>query len=149
MLDPETAKEVARLRADKEFGAQRQQAATQAAQQRVFASIVKGLNDWDTAKRSSDPDYDKKAELVRGVFTTLIQGNLPQSPEACCALAEKAYATVNERLAKFVPPNGARKVLTSTQASTKTIQRKPTTTREAVDQMLREKHGISLEEETE
>lgn len=154
-LDPETASEIARLRAEKQFAATRGQSEAQQRQQAQVASMVQGLNQWDASKRAADPDFDAKAELVRGVFLTLYeqkdsQGrsvNPVQSPQDAVALAERAYKEVNEKIAKFQPHKAEKRVLTSQTASTVKTKVAPKNTKEAVSAMLREKYGVELEEQ--
>lgn len=155
LLDPETAAEVAKLRSEKTFAEQRRQAETVSAQQANIAAMVKGLNEWDTNKRTGDPDFESKAELVRGMFLSLYQAqdaqgrqvNPVRTPQDAVALAERAYTLVNERIGKFVPRRPTKPALTSQGASTKVNNKPPKSTKEAVAAMLREKHGISLEDE--
>lgn len=152
ILDPETAKEVARLRAEKTFSAQRGQVEARQREQAVVAQMVEGLNSWDKNKRETDPDFETKADLVRGVFLTMYQAqdaqgrllNPVRTPQDAVALAEKAYAEVNSKIAKFGPARREQKVLTSRNATNVQQKTKPTTTKEAVAAMLREKHGIEL-----
>lgn len=153
LLDPETAAEVARLRAERGLSEKRQQVATQTEQQRSLASTVQALNDWNKAMLKSDPDFGKKVEMVKGIFLSLFNAvdasgrpiNPIRHPQDAVALVEKAYKTVNEQIRSFVPNKTEQRVLTSTGASTKQVERAPKSTAEAVDKMLREKHGTSLE----
>ena len=152
ILDPETAKEVARLRAEKTFAAQRGQTEATQRQQAVVASMVTGLNAWDQNKRATDPDFDKKVDLVRGVYLTMYQAtdaqgrplNPVRTPDEAVALAEKAYAEVNSKIAGFVPARAQQRVLTSRNASTERTTKKPGSTKEAVAAMLKEKYGTEL-----
>lgn len=154
VLDPETAQEVARLRAEKQFGAVRQQTAEQQQRQQAVASMVQSLNDWDGNKRKTDPDFDKKAELVKGAFLALYQAtdaqgrpiNPIRTAQDAVALAEKAYADVNGKLSQFIPKKTEKRVLTHAGAGTSNTEKQPANLREAVAMELRRKHGFSLED---
>lgn len=155
ILDPETAAEVARLRAERTFGATRQQHETQARQQALVSSMVEGLNAWDRNKQQTDPDFKDKAVMVRGYFREMYEAkdssgrslNPVQTAQDAVALAEKAYAAVNEYLRKFVPPKAEQRVLATQKATTVNNKKKPGSTREAVAAALREKYDFDLGDE--
>ena len=154
VLDPETAAEVARLRADQKFGTARAQTEAQRQHAAVVSSMVQNLNAWDKNKRATDVDFDKKSELVRSRFLSLYQAmtkdgqpvNPVRSAADAVALAERAYADVQKSIEAFIPAKPAKRVLPSNGASTKTTKSAPGTMREAVAAMLREKYESGLEE---
>lgn len=152
VLDPETAEEVARLRAQQKFGEARGQQDAARQQRESLNAMVQGLNDWDANKRKTDPDFDKKAELVRGAFLSLYQKtdangrpvHLIRTPQEAVALAEQAYKMVDDGIQRFVPKKGAKTVVTSRNAVPNNNKHAPRNLREAVAAELKEKHGIEL-----
>lgn len=129
VIDEETAKETAILRARKDVDSR---TAQQRAELQLSNSIGEALVSWETAKRKADPDFDKKYDLLLDRFNRLTQANKEKrSPQNSIALAEQAYKEVNDKLGIFVPKPAAKKVLTSTGASVQT-KTEPETFEEAV-----------------
>jgi hypothetical protein len=109
LLDEDTAKEVAQLRAGREFDKTRSEA-DRAEQER--SSFVKTQNDMRTAVdhyqselRRSDPDYtpEKHAMTVDALTALVATRGVPAKVEDAVAMAKEAYTTVTKRLSAFKP----------------------------------------------
>lgn len=114
-MDEEIAQELAKERAKAALlaqQAQQQQEASEQAQQAqqlqaLQADMVTAVQTWEEGIRAKDPDYaTKKAVLVEDQVRAIVQrrgGIPPQSRDDAIALANQAYAEVNERIRAFVP----------------------------------------------
>lgn len=108
-LDINDAKEIAQLRAQTKMGATR----TQQTQEQLFNNAcVKAVTDWETSKRKSDPDYDKKAELIEDAFVSKLQtaratGKEP-TPADRVRFAEEAWKKVTDKIIVFLPKRPTR-----------------------------------------
>ena len=115
LVDAETAKEMAALRARLSAAEKRREVEQKSAAEQHRASLVEAVNRWEQNKATTDPDFKQKAELVADRYVALVRAKQPGSPEAAVALAEQALADVNARLGVFLPkkavvkagPNGA------------------------------------------
>lgn len=101
-VDPETAKELSRLKAEKEFLNQRseeiyqqQLAQQQASSQRAMYDAVTG---WEAAEKARDPDWSAKYEMIQDRVRSLMATTKPSSPEEAVQLARRALSEVNDRL---------------------------------------------------
>lgn len=101
-VDPETAKELSRLKAEKEFLNQRseeiyqqQVAQQQASSQRAMYDAVTG---WEATEKARDPDWSAKYEMVQDRVRSLMATTKPASPEEAVQLARRALSDVNDRL---------------------------------------------------
>lgn len=142
-LEIDDAKEIAKLRAEKEFGSKKsvfEQQRMQASQQQFLQQqMADSFQTWDTTKRASDPDYKPKAkesepdgkwENVRDKYLamlneTRVNGNQVvyvnpvRTPQEMVNLVEKAYSAVNASQAKRNGNRPAtRKQLSSSGSST-------------------------------
>ena len=102
-----TRAELARARSD---GLLEQSRAAEAARQqqevqdRAFHAAAGAITQWESEARSRDPDYAKKAPMVKRFAEGLIaQHGTPTSPDAARALAQRAYEEVNASLAAVRP----------------------------------------------
>ncbi len=157
------AKEIAQLRAQSKFGENRsKQTAEQAKarQEREFQSaLTSAATTWDSAKRTSDPDYKPKAkedapdgkwELTRDKFLALLhqqnmQGqftNPVSTPQQMSQLLERAYQQVNETFSGLLKGRKPTKVLTRTGSST-TLPKSPAQAKSMEEAMsiAASKHG--------
>jgi hypothetical protein len=100
IVDLDTAKEVARLRAERQFGEKRQQLT---AQQQMAQSVTTSLLSWETSKKKNDPDYGRKVTLVQDRLESLARTRGPKTAADFVELAELAYADVTKTLNGYVP----------------------------------------------
>jgi len=145
-LSKERAKEIAQLRAQREFGTQRQRltAEQQQAQQqeRFVQDVQKSWADWDAAKRKLTPDFKPKSgpekpdglwEMVNDKMTAMGQqvdsqgrSRFPiNSPQDAVNLAEAAFKAVTESVKTFNPRKATRKRLSSNGSVTSSSNTDP------------------------
>ena len=115
LMDDSVAAEYARERAKaallEQQSRQQQEAEQQAQQLSQFQALqtqmVSAVQGWEEGIKAKDPDYaSKKAVLVEDQVRAIVQrtgGVPPRTTEEAVALAEQAYAEVNERIRAFVP----------------------------------------------
>jgi len=101
-IDNESAKELARYKAQQEFNETRQKEQMERQQQHQQEVSQKQIHDavlnWETTEKARDPDWSKKYEMVMERAAVLIQNGNPGSPQEAVALAQKALSDVNARL---------------------------------------------------
>lgn len=143
-LDEDSAKEIARLRAQAsltehrtKFDAEERERDALAARQKEIRNAVNGFQ-----KRwmETDPDYtpEKHAMVADALAVIVAREGPPTSIEAARVLAEKAYETVNTRLKAFAP---ARRSVTRTsggRGNNRPAKSEPKTMLEAVSAALDE-----------
>lgn len=143
-MTQERARELASLRANSQFQTQNLQerltAERQARKQDMLHRTVEAnrtaVNNLEAQWKQADPDWDKKAPFVMNELRILTMDNPPRNPNEAVALAEKARASVEERLRGVMPQ---RKAVTPTpqgRAAGTTPTKKPTSLREVVDLAL-------------
>lgn len=111
-LDEESARELARARAEAKYAAQRarelqERSVAQVEQQRTqtfIASLVDAAEKYDKWWRSNDPDYDMKAGLVKDRVAAMIaSGDHPQSADDVRKQIAKARKEIEAKLASIAP----------------------------------------------
>jgi len=143
-INLEDARELARLRAQSQFGTNRfqqyQQAQIQRQHQQQQSEMANAATSWTDAKVKSDPDFkpkkseaelDGKYEMVYDKFQSLAgqrdqQGNLVNpinSPTQAVALLERAYQSVSKSLAPFTKKPATKKPLTHNGSGTHNASR--------------------------
>jgi hypothetical protein len=101
-IDSESAKELARFKAQQEFEQSRQQ--EQMVRQQQYQQEVgrKQIHDavsaWEATEKARDPDWSKKYEMVMERASVLIQNGQPSNPQQAVEFAKRALADVNARL---------------------------------------------------
>ena len=101
-MDEETGRELAQVRAEK---ARQEAINDRLVSERDQAQGVNQLNiladavtNWEERTRSSDPDYDLKADEIDDRVRVLVsERGRPQTVDSAIELAKEAYAEVNER----------------------------------------------------
>lgn len=155
-LTEERAKEIARLRAGQNLSKHQANRVAASQQQALVMQMTTDLNAWDESKRKTDPDFLSKSRLVRERFLSLYNAtdgrgnavNPVRSGSQAVALAERAYAEINDELKPFLPKPTSKKNLSSNGSSpTKRDGKPPANVREAVAQMLQKRHSISIADE--
>lgn len=119
VVDLDSAKEIAQAR----MRSKNAEWSAKTAEQRLAETRAQGMTDavnsWEASKRKTDPDYDKKYELLRDRFVFLRATQPPATSVEAVALAEQAYVYVNKTLSGFSPKPSTRKPLTTQGSSTK------------------------------
>jgi len=112
LLDAESAKEIAKLRAGQAFtnqrGQERQQKSQQQRQQEAHQQAVQAVYDasaaWEQQKATTDPDWAKIAPLIqKEAQAIMFQEGPAKDAKAATDILERAYASVKEHLKTFVP----------------------------------------------
>ena len=99
---PETAKELASLRAQQEFQAIRQQDMSQRQEQQQAAekqqAVISAVESWEKSEEAKDPDWSAKYEMVQDRVMALLRTERPASPSEAIEIARRALSDVNARL---------------------------------------------------
>lgn len=111
---PETAKELARLKAEKQLYEQRQQYAYEQQALQARGRIHSAVANWEQQMKAKDPDWSAKQDLVTDQIKLMLLSEQPSTPEKALELVDKAHSIVKERLVRFVPQ---RKPLTTVASS--------------------------------
>ena len=101
-IDSESAKELARLKAQQEFLEVRQKEQMERQQQYQQEVSKKQIHDavsaWEATEKARDPDWSKKYEMVMERAAVLIQNGQPSTPQEAVEFAKRALSDVNARL---------------------------------------------------
>lgn len=129
-LTPERAKEIAQLRSAKTFDANR---SAQTAQQQFVNSAFQAAEAWETQKKTADPDYASKRELVNDRLNRLLTDpkNEIKAVSDITALLERAYTEITKETRRFSPAPTRRKNLSS-NGSSSSAKAEPKSFEEAV-----------------
>ena len=145
VIDDDTAKEIARLRARDLTTQRRAELDTQALTTRATSAqaehIFSAIQAWERTVRARDPDYARKAKLVETTAKSLRlerYGNgMPPSVEVAQALAQEAYDMVTRELASALPAQSTvRTPLNGATSPKSTVRTEPKTSLEAAIQGL-------------
>jgi hypothetical protein len=132
LTDPETAKRLAQLEAEREFSYARQveQQQQYQAQQEAFAQqqaadnsqqMVSAVMRWEQAERAKDPDWAQKYEMVQDRVKALLTQQPARNPSDAIQIAQRALADVNARLrplaGRTMPLRNAASSLSSASAT--------------------------------
>jgi hypothetical protein len=126
-LDPEIAKETAKLRMAQRHQQWNQQGVQQQQAQLQQQSLAGAVDQWDFALRKRDTAFHPKAapnavdgkyEFVTMKLAQLMRSSPPQTMEQAVKLADQAYTEVNSFYASVLPKPTVRKApLRSTNAA--------------------------------
>ena len=134
-IDADTAKELAALKAEREFITQRNNQAQQAHANQQVQANAKAMHDavatWEITEKSRDPDWSAKYEMVMDRARILLQQGQPKSPSEAIEIAQRALSEVNSRLRPLAGRNVSIKSPTSSLSSANT-QTKPRSLEEVV-----------------
>jgi len=123
-IDSETAKELAALKAEREFMAQRNQQAQQVYAEQQVQANAKAMHDavvsWEVSEKSRDPDWSAKYEMVMDRTKVLLQQGQPRTPSEAIEIAQRALADVNSRLRPLAGRSTSLKSPTSSLSSANT-----------------------------
>jgi len=130
-IDQDSARELARLKAEREFSALRAQEVYQAqiheqeaarAQHELTNShaMVNAVTQWEHAERAKDPDWAAKYEMVQDRVKALLSATPARSPSDALQIAQRALADVNARLRPLAGRNVPLRSPTSSMSSANT-----------------------------
>lgn len=118
------AKELARLKAERDFAAARQAEAHQRAEQNELVARQTAMHDavatWEASEKAKDPDWTAKQEMVMDRVKALLVTERPSNPSEAVELARRALADVNSRLRPFAGRNVSLRSPTSSLSSANT-----------------------------
>lgn len=101
-IDEETAKELARLKAEKDFHSQRflEQQTRQERQvsEQNQRAMYESVATWEQAEKAKDPDWAAKYEMVMDRVKSLLSEKQPKNAQEAVEVARRALADVNSRL---------------------------------------------------
>lgn len=111
-LSPEQALEISRLRAkdaarDRQAEHDKQVQATRS-QREAQAAIQSNIAEWEMSVRGKDPDFDRKADALRGRILSIHQTEgMAKTAEQALDQVQRAYNAVNETFSSLRPPKPA------------------------------------------
>lgn len=118
------AKELARLKAEREYSETYQRAQAEQREAEHKALLERQMYDavvsWETQERAKDPDWDKKYEMVMDRVRTLVAAGRPQSASEAVEVARRALADINTRLRPLAGRNVDLRSPTSSLSSAST-----------------------------
>lgn len=101
-IDEDSAKELARLKAERDFHSQRY-LEQQSRQERQVAeqnqkAMYESVATWEQAEKAKDPDWSAKYEMVMDRVKSLLAEKQPTNAQEAVEVARRALADVNSRL---------------------------------------------------
>lgn len=121
---PESAKELARLRAEREFAAARQAELQKAAEENAEAerqkALVSAVNTWEQGEKAKDPDWSEKSKLVYDRIRSMVPQGKQFSASEAVEVARRALAEVNAALRPMAGRGNSIKSPTSSLSSAST-----------------------------
>lgn len=106
LIDEDTARETARLRADVQRGKQRSEVLEQnTVQQQQIAqaqAVQTAVRVVEAELQGSDPDYQRKAPFLMDRIRALILAENPRTPEQATAIVRRAHKDVSEQLKPMI-----------------------------------------------
>lgn len=140
-LDDDGAQEIARARATgKLLEAKTARDETRTSEERTAAertalstAMVTAVEAWEVKAKATDPDYQKKAELVQDTALAIVQrtGQAPASAEEAVALADQALKEVNGHFKALLPK--PRAIVPGPTGASATTVAEPKNLREAIN----------------
>jgi hypothetical protein len=140
-LDEDTAKELARLRANSQLTERRLQQTEQQSQEDAEKAhrqtIAQAVDDWQSQIKQRDPDYtDAKHRLIRNELKIIVlERGLPGDQTTAVKWAKEAYDNVNESL-KTMRPTPRQVKPTPGRSSGSPVHSEPKSMAEAVQRAL-------------
>ena len=128
LIDKESAKELARLQAERDFIMGRQAQAYQRSQQEQeyiqqeemvarSQAMVNAVSQWEQVERSRDPEWSAKYEMVQDRVKALLAERPASNPSEAIEIARRALSDVNARLRPLAGRNTPLRVQTSSMSS--------------------------------
>lgn len=119
-VDIESAKELAKARAQANLLAQQQTLSNAERQNYEYAekqtTIKNSVVAWEDSIKQRDPDYSAKQRFVMDKVRLMVQNEMPNTPQDAINLVERAYFDVNEAMKSFIPKR-TQTVMTSASTS--------------------------------
>jgi hypothetical protein len=119
-VDIESAKELAKVRAQANLLAQQQQLGVVERQNQEYNAKQTQVRDavmaWESNIKQRDPDYSAKQKFIMDKVRIMIGNESPNSTQEAIAMVERAYADVNEGMRSFIPRR-SQTVMTSSSSS--------------------------------
>jgi hypothetical protein len=119
-VDIESAKELAKARAQANLLAQQQQLGVVERQNQEYNAKQTQVRDavmaWESNIKQRDPDYSAKQKFIMDKVRVMIGNETPNSTQEAIAMVERAYADVNEGMRSFIPRR-SQTVMTSSSSS--------------------------------
>lgn len=119
-VDIESAKELAKARAQANLLAQQQQQSVVERQNQEYNARQTQVRDavlaWEGQIKQRDPDYSAKQKFIMDKVRIMIGSEAPNNPREAIAIVEKAYSDVNESMRSFIPRR-TQTVMTSSSSS--------------------------------
>lgn len=108
LLPEDTARELARARAEAETANAQATRATQQTQaivqQQTAAQLRGAVAEWEATVRQNDPDFAHKQDAIARIASGLVASRgLPRTPKEAVAMAQEAYDEVSKLTARFRP----------------------------------------------
>lgn len=123
-VDPESAKELAMLKAERDLIVRRQAEMAQRAEQEAVVNNQRAMQDavaqWETTEKAKDPDWSVKYEMVMDRVKALLVTERPSNPSEAIEIARRALSDVNTRLRPYTGRNTTIKSPTSSLSSANT-----------------------------
>lgn len=119
-VDIESAKELAKARAQANLLAQQQQVGIVERQNQEYMAKQTQVRDavlaWESQVKQRDPDYSAKQKFIMDKVRIMISNETPNSPQEALHMVERAYSEVNESMKSFIPRR-TQTVMTSSSSS--------------------------------
>lgn len=145
-IDVESAKEVAKARAEKRLSDSKLQQHTQDDQvnqvQRAAEAVNQTVTEWQTQIFQTDPDYQLKAPLLQTRIALMVAqepGGRVLDPNKALKIAQDAYSYVNEQVKAFRPATPPAKRVLPRGASPTNLAAQPNSPLEAARAALNKK----------
>lgn len=128
LIDKESAKELARLQAERDLMLTRQaqqyqlsqQESEYIRQQEIVAqsqAMVNAVSQWEQVERSKDPEWSAKYEMVQDRVKALLAERPASNPSEAIEIARRALSDVNARLRPLAGRNTPLRTPTSSMSS--------------------------------
>lgn len=130
-VDPESAKELAALKANKELQAQRQVYAQQQYAAQAQTGMHNAVISWEQQMKVKDPDWSTKEGLITDRVRSLMSSERPATAEQAIALVERAYSQISDQLNRIAPKRTNMNPVRSSTSSA-TVNVSPKSLKEAV-----------------
>lgn len=123
-INEDRAKELARLKAEREFSSARNVELQQRIEAEANASRGREMHDavaqWEITEKAKDPDWSVKQEMVLDRVKVMLMTERPSNPSEATELARRALADVNARLRPALSRNTTLRSPTSSLSSANT-----------------------------
>lgn len=123
-INEQRAKELARLKAERDFSTARSIEQQQRAEAEAQVARSRAMHDavaqWEETEKAKDPDWSAKYEMVMDRVKSLLGTERPSNPSEAVEIARRALSDVNSRLRPYTGRNTTLKSPTSSLSSANT-----------------------------